>query len=222
MEAVQWVYMAYLAAVKEQDGAAMSLGNVSAFIDIYIENDLKSGLIDETEAQELIDQFVMKLRVVRHLRPAAYDEIFAGDPTWVTEALGGELEDGRTKVTKTAFRFIQTLFNLGPSPEPNLTVLWSKNTPAGFKNFCAKASIETSSLQYENDDLMRATRGTDDYGIACCVSHQEIGKRIQFFGARTNLVKTLLMALNEGKEEKEGILLVKGILPLEKGPLHYD
>lgn len=221
-EAVQWVYMAYLAAVKEQDGAAMSLGNVSSFLDIYIEKDLQEGTISETEAQEYIDQFVMKLRMVRHLRPGAYDEIFGGDPTWVTEAIGGQYKDGRTKVTKTSFRFLQTLYNLGPSPEPNLTILWSTSLPEGFKEFCAKVSIDTSSIQYENDDLMRPVRGTDDYGIACCVSHQEIGKRIQFFGARTNLPKTLLLALNEGREEEEGVRVIKGIFPVTDGPLQYD
>lgn len=221
-EAVQWLYMAYLAAVKEQDGAAMSLGNVSGFLDIYIEKDLRDGIITEQEAQELIDQFVMKLRMVRQLRPAAYDEIFAGDPTWVTEAIGGMLEDGRTKVTRTSFRFLQTLYNLGPSPEPNLTVLWSQNLPEGFKAFCAKMSIDTSSIQYENDDLMREVRGSDDYGIACCVSHQEIGKRIQFFGARTNLPKILLIALNGGREEDEGTLVIQGIPPLPEGQLVFE
>ncbi|HSC54756.1 MAG TPA: formate C-acetyltransferase [Phnomibacter sp.] len=222
IEAVQWVYMAYLAAVKEQDGAAMSLGNVSTFLDIYFEKDLNEGLITEIEAQELIDQFVMKLRVVRHLRPGAYDDIFGGDPTWVTEALGGTFEDGRTKVTKTTFRFLQTLYNLGPSPEPNLTVLWSQELPQGFKEFCAKVSIDTSSIQYENDDLMRPNRGSDDYGIACCVSYQEIGKRIQFFGARTNLPKTLLLALNEGREEKDGVKMIDGIPALTSDVLNYD
>jgi formate C-acetyltransferase len=220
-EAVQWVYMAYLAAVKEQDGAAMSLGNVSSFLDIFIERDLKLGFIHEYEAQELIDQFVMKLRVVRHLRPGAYDEIFGGDPTWVTEALGGQFEDGRTKVTKTSFRFLQTLYNLGPSPEPNLTVLWSNALPEGFKNFCAQVSIDTSSIQYENDDLMREVRGSDDYGIACCVSYQEIGKRIQFFGARCNLPKTLLLALNAGKEEYTGTQVIQGIDTMESEYLDY-
>lgn len=221
-EAVQWVYMAYLAAVKEQDGAAMSLGNVSSFLDIFIERDLLSGSITESEAQEMIDQFVMKLRMVRHLRPEAYDEIFGGDPTWVTEAIGGQFEDGRTKVTKTSFRFLQTLYNLGPSPEPNLTVLWSKDLPEGFKNFCSQVSIDTSSIQYENDDLMREVRGSDDYGIACCVSYQEIGKRIQFFGARVNLPKTLLMSLNEGREENSGKKLLNDIPAITSEVLDYE
>ncbi|WP_265165026.1 formate C-acetyltransferase [Salinimicrobium tongyeongense] len=221
-EAVQWVYMAYLAAVKEQDGAAMSLGNVSSFLDVYIERDLTEGLITEEEAQEFIDQFVMKLRMVRHLRPEAYDEIFGGDPTWVTEAIGGQFEDGRTKVTKTSFRFLQTLYNLGPSPEPNLTVLWSQDLPEGFKKFCAQVSIDTSSIQYENDDLMRLVRGSDDYGIACCVSYQELGKRIQFFGARVNLPKTLLMALNQGREEHSGQALLAGIPALQNEYLDYE
>ncbi|MGL4992858.1 MAG: formate C-acetyltransferase [Bacteroidales bacterium] len=210
-EAVQWVYMAYLSAVKEQDGAAMSLGNVSSFLDIYIEYDLKKGNIDESFAQELIDQFVVKLRMVRHLRMASYEEIFAGDPTWVTESIGGRFNDGRPKVTKTSFRFLQTLYNLGPSPEPNMTVLWSPELPEGFKEFCAQVSIDTSSIQYENDDVMRATRCSDDYGIACCVSYQEIGKQIQFFGARTNLAKAMLLALNEGRCEFTGKVVVKGV-----------
>lgn len=210
-EAVQWTYMAYLAAVKEQDGAAMSLGNVSTFLDIYIENDLQKGLITEEEAQEYIDQFVMKLRMVRHLRMGAYDEIFAGDPTWVTEAIGGMFEDGRTKVTKTSYRFLHTLYNLGPSPEPNITILWSENLPDNFKKYCAKVAIDTSSIQFENDELMRLTRGSDDYGIACCVSYQELGKSIQFFGARTNLAKTLLLAINGGRCEYTGQVVVKGI-----------
>jgi formate C-acetyltransferase len=221
-EAVQWVYMAYLAAVKEQDGAAMSLGNVSSFLDIYIEHDLQEGLITEEEAQEYIDHFVMKLRMVRHLRPGAYDDIFGGDPTWITEALGGQFADGRTKVTKTSFRFLQTLYNLGPSPEPNITILWSDQLPDGFKKFCAQVSIDTSSVQYENDNLMRRMRGSDDYGIACCVSYQEIGKRIQFFGARANLPKTLLMALNEGREEKKGIQILEGIEKVEGEYLDYE
>lgn len=220
-EAVQWTYMAYLAAVKEQDGAAMSLGNVSTFLDIFIERDLEAGLISEGEAQEYIDQFVMKLRMVRHLRMAAYDEIFAGDPTWVTEAIGGMLNDGRSKVTKTAYRFLNTLYNLGPSPEPNITVLWSPTLPQNFKNFCAKVAIDTSSIQFENDDLMRNLRGSDDYGIACCVSYQEIGKQIQFFGARTNLAKTLLLALNEGRCEITGKKMVDGIAPLQSEVLDF-
>ena len=221
-EAVQWVYMAYLAAVKEQDGATMSLGNVSSFLDIYVEHDLKHGLIDETFAQELIDQFVIKLRMVRHLRMAAYNEIFAGDPTWVTESLGGRFNDGRTKVTKTSFRFLQTLYNLGPSPEPNLTVLWSPELPEGFKNFCAKVSIDTSSIQYENDTLMREVRHSDDYGIACCVSFQDIGRQIQFFGARCNLAKALLLALNGGRCEKTGTLMVEGIPALTSDTLNFE
>ncbi|WP_242134925.1 formate C-acetyltransferase [Aestuariivivens marinum] len=221
-EAVQWTYMAYLAAVKEQDGAAMSLGNVSTFLDIYIENDLQEGLISEVEAQEYIDQFVMKLRMVRHLRMGAYDEIFAGDPTWVTEAIGGMFEDGRTKVTKTSFRFLNTLYNLGPSPEPNMTVLWSEELPQNFKDFCAKVAIDTSSLQFENDNLMRKSRGTDDYGIACCVSHQALGKSIQFFGARTNLAKTLLLAINGGRCEITGTKMVEGIAPCDDEYLNFD
>ena len=221
-EAVQWVYFAYLAAVKEQDGAAMSLENVSSFLDIYINRDLVKGIITEFEAQELIDQFVMKLRMVRHLRPAAYDEIFGGDPTWVTECIGGMFNDGRTKVTKTSFRFLQTLYNLGASPEPNLTVLWSADLPEGFKDFCAQVSIDTSSIQYENDDLMRTARGSDDYGIACCVSHQEIGKSIQHFGARANLPKALLIALNGGKEERGGTLIMKDIPKIKDEILDYN
>ncbi|GHW02453.1 formate acetyltransferase [candidate division SR1 bacterium] len=221
-EAVQFVYFAYLSGVKEQDGAAMSLGNVSSFLDIYIEKDIKSGLITEADAQEMIDHMVMKLRIVRHLRPNSYDEIFGGDPTWVTESIGGHFHDGKIKVTKTSFRFLQTLYNLGPSPEPNLTVLRSPELPTGFKEFCAKVSIDTSSIQYENDNLMQAVRGGDDYGIACCVSYQEIGKRIQHFGARCNLPKTLLLAINEGREEDDGIQVMHGISRLSDGPLNYD
>ncbi|WP_297094544.1 formate C-acetyltransferase [uncultured Draconibacterium sp.] len=221
-EAVQWTYMAYLAAVKEQDGAAMSLGSVSSFLDIFIEKDIQDGKITETDAQEYIDQFVMKLRMVRHLRMEAYDQIFAGDPTWVTESIGGLLIDGRSKVTKTSFRFLNTLYNLGPSPEPNITILWSKNLPKGFKDYCAKVSIETSSIQYENDDLMRTSSNCDDYGIACCVSMQELGKHIQFFGARTNLAKTLLLAINSGRCENTGTQMVDGIPFIEEEYLDYD
>jgi len=221
-EAVQWTYMAYLAAVKEQDGAAMSLGNVSTFLDIYIEKDLNDGKITETEAQEFIDQFVMKLRMVRHLRMSAYDEIFAGDPTWVTEAIGGMFSDGRTKVTKTSYRFLNTLYNLGPSPEPNMTVLWSADLPENFKSFCAKVAIETSSIQFENDTLMRKSRGSDDYGIACCVSHQDLGKSIQFFGARTNLAKTLLLAINGGRCELTGKKIFDGVPEYKDEYLDYD
>ena len=221
-EAVQWVYMAYLAAVKEQDGAAMSLGNVSSFLDIYIEYDMANNGLDEMHAQELIDQFVIKLRMVRHLRMQAYTDIFAGDPTWVTEAIGGRFNDGRTKVTKTSFRFLQTLYNLGPSPEPNLTVLWSPQLPEGFKDFCAQVSIDTSSIQYENDDLMREVRNSDDYGIACCVSYQDIGRHIQFFGARCNLAKALLLAINGGRCENTGTLMVKDIPLLSSDELNFE
>lgn len=221
-EAVQWTYMAYLAAVKEQDGAAMSLGNVSTFLDIYIEEDLAKGAITEVEAQEYIDQFVMKLRMVRHLRMAAYDEIFAGDPTWVTEAIGGMFQDGRTKVTKTSYRFLNTLYNLGPSPEPNMTVLWSTELPENFKKFCSKVAIDTSSIQFENDTLMLNSRGSDDYGIACCVSYQALGKSIQFFGARTNLAKTLLLAVNGGRCEFTGTQVIKGVAEYTEEYLDYD
>ena len=221
-EAVQWVYFAYLAAIKDQDGAAMSLGNVSSFLDIYIQYELDHGMITEELAQELIDQFVIKLRMVRHLRMDSYNEIFAGDPTWVTESIGGRLFDGRHKVTKTSFRFLNTLYNLGPSPEPNLTVLWSPSLPEGFKEFAAQVSIDTSSIQYENDDLMRATRNSDDYGIACCVSYQEIGKHIQFFGARTNLAKALLLAINGGRCEISGTLMVEGIPELKGEVLNFQ
>ena len=221
-EAVQWVYMAYLASVKEQDGAAMSLGNVSSFLDIFIQYDLDHNIIDETFAQELIDQFVMKLRMVRHLRMNSYNDLFAGDPTWITESIGGRFTGGKSKVTKTSFRFLQTLYNLGPAPEPNMTVLWHPQLPEGFKNFCAKVSIDTSSVQYENDSLMRKVRGCDDYGIACCVSYQAIGKAIQFFGARANLAKALLLALNGGRCENTGTLMVEGIKPLKSDVLDFD
>ena len=207
-EAIQWTYLAYLAAVKEHDGAAMSLGNVSNFFDIYLEKDLKNGTITEEQAQELVDQFVMKLRLVRHLRTSEYNALFAGDPTWVTESLAGCWNNGQHKVTKTTYRFLQTLYNLGASPEPNMTVLWSKNLPKNFKDFCTKVSIETSSIQYENDDLMRKVSCTDDYGISCCVSMLETGKQMQFFGARCNIAKALLLAINEGADEITGIKIL--------------
>lgn len=221
-EAIQWTYFAYLSAVKEHDGAAMSLGNVSSFFDVYIERDMKEGRITEEEAQELVDQFVIKLRLVRHLRMGEYDNIFAGDPTWVTEAIGGAWQDGKHKVTKTSYRFLQTLYNLGPSPEPNLTVLWAKSLPENFKKFCAKVSIDTSSIQYENDDVMRDACKYDDYGISCCVSLLKTGKHMQFFGARCNAVKALLMVLNEGKDEVEGVQILSDIPKLEGEYLDFE
>lgn len=222
-EAIQWTYFAYLAALKEQDGAAMSMGNVSNFFDIFIEKDLQEKKINEEEAQELIDHFIMKLRLVRHLRPDAYNKLFAGDPTWLTEAIGGMFMDGRHKITKTSYRFLQTLYNLGASPEPNLTILWSEALPENFKKFCTKVSIDTSSLQYENDNLMRNTFSSDDYGIACCVSHMKTGKDMQFFGARCNLAKALLLSLNNGYDELQHMKIVDDIEDMKNDEvLNYE
>ena len=220
-EAIQWTYFAYLAAIKEQNGAAMSLGRVSTFFDIYIERDMAKGILTEEGAQELMDDFVIKLRMARHLRTPEYNELFGGDPMWITEAVGGMGEDGRTLVTKSSFRMLNTLYTLGSSPEPNLTVLWSNNLPAPFKAFCAKVSVDTDSIQYENDDVMRPHYG-DDYAIACCVSAMKVGKQMQFFGARCNLAKLLLIAINGGYDTTSGLHIGPQMPVLEGGRLDYD
>ena len=220
-EAIQWTYFAYLAAIKEQNGAAMSLGRVSTFFDIYIERDIKNGVLTEESAQELIDDFVIKLRIARHLRTPEYNDLFGGDPMWITEALGGMGEDGRTLVSKSTFRMLNTLYTLGSSPEPNLTVLWSSQLPQGFKKFCAKVSADTDSIQYENDDLMRPIYG-DDYAIACCVSAMKVGKQMQFFGARCNLAKLLLIALNGGYDSTSDVHIGPQMPVLSGDKLDYD
>ncbi|MCK2220158.1 formate C-acetyltransferase [Actinomadura sp. ATCC 31491] len=220
-EAIQWLYLAYLAAIKEQNGAAMSLGRTSTFVDVYLERDLAAGLITEERAQELVDDFVIKLRIVRFLRTPEYDRLFSGDPTWVTESIGGIGADGRPLVTRTSFRYLQTLRDLGPAPEPNLTVLWSPRLPEPFKRFCAELSIETSALQYESDELVRPLMG-DDTAIACCVSAAPVGRQMQFFGARVNLAKTLLYAINGGRDELTGVQVGPELPPLSGEYLDYD
>ncbi len=220
-EAFQWTYFAYLASVKENNGAAMSLGRVSTFLDIYIERDMKKGVLNEQQAQELVDQFTIKLRLVRHLRTPEYDEVFGGDPTWVTESIGGMLDGKKSLVTKNSFRFLHCLINLDPSPEPNLTILWSNSLPENFKKYCAKISILTDSIQYENDDIMRPIYG-HDYAIACCVSAMKVGKQMQFFGARCNLAKALLYSINQGVDEKSGKLVVENVAKVNDGVLNYD
>ncbi|MGB7981736.1 MAG: formate C-acetyltransferase [Candidatus Nanopelagicales bacterium] len=222
-EAIQWLYMGYLGAIKEQNGAAMSLGRVSTFLDVYLQRDLDAGTLTEPSAQELVDDFVIKLRMVRFLRTPDYDALFSGDPTWVTESIGGMGYDGRTLVSRSSFRFLQTLYNLGPAPEPNLTVLWSPSLPAGFKEFCAQVSIDTSAIQYESDELLREfNTGGDDCAIACCVSSMPVGKRMQFFGARVNLAKTLLYAINGGRDEISGRQVIDLGEPLTGETLDFD